>query len=88
MNAAAAMLKVRRVFVGHGKMQAFRAFGAPCIVKAGEILPHALIPDHEKRASKAKASVFEAITKAAANQKRRVGGRILDPFHSSSGALS
>jgi hypothetical protein len=25
MNAAAAMLKVRRVFVGHGKMQAFRS---------------------------------------------------------------
>jgi hypothetical protein len=45
------------------------SFGASSIVKAGEVLPQALIPDHEKRALKADASCIEASTSTAANPR-------------------
>jgi hypothetical protein len=45
------------------------SFGASSIVKAGEVLPQALIPDHEKRALKADASCIEASNSTAANAR-------------------
>jgi hypothetical protein len=44
-------------------------FGASSIVKAGEVLPQALIPDHEKCALKGDTSCIEASTSTAANPK-------------------
>ncbi|MGA2638391.1 hypothetical protein [Methylocella sp.] len=54
--------------------------GASRIVKAGEILPQALIPTHEKLALKADASRVETSTARAA--KPRIWGerRIIHPF--------
>jgi hypothetical protein len=47
------------------------SFGASWIVKAGEVLPQALIPDHEKRALKPDASCIEVNTSTAANPSLR-----------------
>jgi hypothetical protein len=44
--------KARKVFVAHNEAQASLPFGAPRIAKAGEVLPQALISEHEKRALK------------------------------------
>jgi hypothetical protein len=43
--------------------------GASWIVKAGEVLPQALIPDHEKLALKAEAACIEVSRSTAAKPK-------------------
>jgi hypothetical protein len=54
--------------------------GASWIVKAGEVLPQALIPDHEKLALKAEAACIEVSRSTAANPKALGNWRIFDPF--------
>jgi hypothetical protein len=52
--------------------------GASWIVKAGEVLPQALIPDHEKLALKAEAACIEVSRSTAANPKVLGNWRIFD----------
>jgi hypothetical protein len=54
--------------------------GASWIAKAGEVLPQALIPDHEKLALKAEAACIEVSRSTAANPKALGNWRIFDPF--------
>jgi hypothetical protein len=49
------------------------SFGVSLIVKAGEFRPHALIPDHDKRAEKAEASQVAASAKTAADPRAHGG---------------
>jgi hypothetical protein len=59
-GASTSLILKRRLFVPSG---------ASWIVKAGEVLPQALIPDHEKLALNANAGYVEVSTNTAANPR-------------------
>jgi hypothetical protein len=81
-NGAAAVLKVWRILIDHHEAQAFRSFWCILDREGGEVLPQALIPDHEKLALKADAARIEASISMAANPRAWGNLRIFDPFPS------
>jgi hypothetical protein len=68
-NSASTVLKIWHVFIVHREAQANRSLGASWIVKAGEILSQALIPDHDKLALKAIALCIEVSPRKPANPR-------------------
>jgi hypothetical protein len=72
-NGAAAVPKVCASLSIITKRSLSVPSGASWIVKAGEVLPQALIPDHEKLALKAEAACIEVSRSTAAANPKALG---------------